>query len=50
MGEKILRYLFDGPGKDRWTNMTLNILRTKETEVDRIIDGAWSGSAWTMIE
>ena len=29
MGEKILRYLFDGPGKDRWTNMTLNILRTK---------------------
>lgn len=44
MGVRILKYLFDDPVEKQ-----LNLIITKENEVDRLLNGLMSGSAQKMI-
>jgi len=43
--ERIMKYLFDSPSVEK-----LNLIITKETEIDHLINGLMSGSALKMVK
>ncbi len=45
MGIRILKYLFDDPVAEQ-----LNLIITKESDVDRLLKGLMSGSAIKIVE